>query len=228
MCRILLLSGMTPDPRTFARLLTLVPTAQVVDWIQPNQNESIPAYASRLGLTLGNEQPTIVCGLSFGGIVAQELANCLNASACLLVSTIRTPTELPPWFRILRSFRPTILMALTQAVGNLAMGWPRSFKTAATWRLSKLGGESGAWHRWATTAVLAWQPSPEIGRIPIVQIHGDRDQTFPLRYHKSCYVKEVIPGGGHNLTLTHSQEIANRLRALSNVPSIPRISNDRA
>ncbi len=79
MQKILLLTGMTPDPRIFERLLPLLPSAVVVDWIPPKSNESIASYAERLSRTIINDQPTIVCGVSFGGIVACELASCLNA-----------------------------------------------------------------------------------------------------------------------------------------------------
>ncbi len=98
MHKILLLTGMTPDHRIFDRLLPLLPTAIVVDWIPPIGHESIVSYAARLSRTLNLDEPYVVCGVSFGGIVARELACRLNAKCCVLISSVRSPRELPPGF----------------------------------------------------------------------------------------------------------------------------------
>lgn len=206
--RILFLTGMTPDRRIFDRLLPLLPTAVVIDWIRPNRYESIRSYAYRLGQSVLETGPTVVCGVSFGGIVARELAYCLNANACVLISSIRTPREMPPWFRVFRTLPPRHSEAAMNLSGVLASYWPRLFKTRSTWRLTKLGGPSGEWHRWASAAALNWNPSVGTDQIPLFQIHGDRDLTFPIRYIDA---DTIIRGGGHVLPLSHSEEIAEKL-----------------
>ena len=206
--RILFLTGMTPDHRIFERLLPLLPTAVVIDWIRPTPYESISSYAYRLSLCVPEDGPTVVCGVSFGGIVARELAHCLNAKACVLVSSVRSPLEMPPWFRVFRMLAPLPAETAMSVTGTLASYWPRHFKTRSTWRLMKLGGPSGEWHRWATAAAINWKPSAGADRIPLFQIHGDRDLTFPIRYTGANI---VIHGGGHVLPLTHCEEIAEKL-----------------
>ena len=193
MGRILLLGGMTPDRRIFQRLLPLLPTAEIVEWIQPLPYETICAYAKRLSETIPRDDSTIVCGVSFGGIVARELAICLNAKACVLVSSVRSPQELPPWFRLYRAVPARLAEAALKAISTLAYHWPRALKTPSTWRLMKLGGTSGKWHRWATAALLNWRPSREVARIPLCQIHGDCDATFPLRYTSAVTVISTPP-----------------------------------
>lgn len=212
MQKILLLTGMTPDHRIFDRLLPLLPTAIVVDWIPPIANESIASYAARLSRTLYHEGPVVVCGVSFGGIVARELASCLNATSCVLISSVRSPRELPPWFRIFRVVAPRPAEAIMRTIGAIASYWPRRLKSSSTWRLMKLGGKSGEWHRWATAAVLNWNLSKGAERIRSIHIHGDRDATFPLRYTSA---DTVIHGGGHVLPLTHCEEIAEKLRQIA-------------
>lgn len=51
-------------------------------------------------------------------------------------------------------------------------------------------------------------PPKEIDRIPLFQIHGDRDRTFPIRYTRA---DTVVCGGGHALPITHANEVAARL-----------------
>ena len=212
MQKILLLTGMTPDHRIFDRLLALLPAAIVVDWIPPMEHESIVSYAARLSRTLNHDEPMVVCGVSFGGIIARELACHLNATSCVLISSVRSPRELPPWFRICRVLTPRPAVAIMKAIGAIANYWPRRLRSPATWRLKKLSGKSGEWHRWATAAVLNWNPSQQADRITSVHIHGDRDATFPIRY--TC-ADTVIHGGGHVLPLTHCEEIAEKLRQIA-------------
>lgn len=210
--RILLLTGMTPDRRIFDRILPLLPTAVVVDWIQPMRNESIRDYASRLGQSIPKDDSALVCGVSFGGIVARELASSINAKACVLISSVRSPKELPPWFRAFRVLTPCTAEMGMQTIGAMSSYWPHRLRTPTTWRLLKLAGTSGAWHRWATAAVLNWKPFSDDNPIPVFQIHGDRDRTFPIRYIDADY---VIQGGGHVLPLTHGKEVAEKLSQIA-------------
>jgi pimeloyl-ACP methyl ester carboxylesterase len=211
MHKILLLTGMTPDHRIFDRLLPLLPTAVVVDWISPKERESIVSYADRLSCTINYDEPMVVCGVSFGGIIARELACRLNTTSCVLISSVRSPRELPPWYRICR-VAPRSAEAIMKASGAVANRWPRRLRSPATWRLRKLAGKSGEWYRWATAAVLNWKPSQHVDQIPSVHIHGDRDATFPIRYTRA---DSIILGGGHVLPLTHFEEIAEQLRQIA-------------
>lgn len=210
--RILLLTGMTPDVRIFDRLAPRLTTASVVPWIEPRPRESIPDYAERLAASIADRDDVVICGVSFGGIVARELALRLRARACVLVSSVRDERQLPPWFRLVRPFARFSVETALNGIGTAAGVWPKAIRTDSTSRLAKLAGSAGAWHRWATAAVLRWRASPELNSVPTVQIHGDRDTTFPIR-HVDADV--VVAGGGHVLPLTHPDRIADILSNLA-------------
>lgn len=210
--RILLLTGMSPDVRIFDGIIPRLPDAEVVPWLDPRPHESIPDYALRLADSIGVSGDVIVCGVSFGGIVARELAVHLRAKACVLVSSIRSVRQLPPWFRVFVPFARFRLEAMMDAIGTTASVWPQRIRTRSTARLTKLGGDAGSWHRWATASVLRWHASSDLDRVPLVQIHGDRDKTFPIRYVDPDI---SIPGGGHEMALTHASEISRILGGLT-------------
>lgn len=207
--KILLLTGMTPSPGVFVRLLPLLDNAHIVPWISPEPGEPLPAYADRLAATLEPARPCVVCGVSFGGTVARELAPRLCARQCILISSIRAPAQLPPWIRLLRSFAGLPIERCLDAVGRSADCMPRPICTEATLRLRKLAGTEGSWHRWASSAVLRWRPGPELDAVPALQVHGARDQTLPARYVDADI---LIPDGGHVLPLTHANELAEIIR----------------
>jgi pimeloyl-ACP methyl ester carboxylesterase len=59
---------------------------------------------------------------------------------------------------------------------------------------------------------LNWKPFNDDNPIPVFQIHGDRDRTFPIRYIDADY---VVQGGGHVLPLTHGKEVAEKLSQIA-------------
>jgi hypothetical protein len=163
---IYLLSGMTPDERIFERLVPLLPNGTIVQWLEPHANESLVAYAQRTADTI----PTFQCfvgGVSFGGIVGLEVSRLMNPCGCFLISSIRNPRQLPPWLRVFRWMAgPNCSRALSM-IGRITHIAPRSMRTHATARAAKLAGPAGAWHRWATSAVLGWKPTRTSPTFPI-------------------------------------------------------------
>ncbi|MEZ6094624.1 MAG: alpha/beta hydrolase [Pirellulaceae bacterium] len=212
MQKIILLPGMNRDHRIFDRILPLLPTAAVVDWIPPKKHEPIEAYTTRFSRTLMNDEPIVVCGVSFGGIIARELTWRINAISCVLISSVRSPCELPPWIRAGRVAPPRCAEILLNAAGTVASRWPQRIASPATFRARKLAGKSGEWYRWAVAAVLGWKPSKHVERVPSFHIHGNRDSTFPIRYVNP---DTTIGGGGHVLTLTHCGEVATILKRIA-------------
>src|SRR4051794_30719168 len=95
---LILLSGMAADERLFAPQRAAFPHLVVPAWIEPLAKEPLPAYAARLARQVDPGRPCIVGGASFGGLVALEMAHYLQARACVLISSVRSPRELPWWY----------------------------------------------------------------------------------------------------------------------------------
>ena len=200
---IYLLPCMTPQYPVYSRLLPLLPNAQVVPFIEPEPNESLPDYAKRMAPQFPDQ--CFIGGVSFGGILAQEIARVVQPAGCIVLASIQKPSQLPPWLRLWRVFGGCHASRLLNAVGSSAKYVPESIRTSSTARLTKLSGTSGKWHRWATSAVLDWSPDTPIAS-PVLHVHGDADTTFPVRYTKP---DTVIRHGRHALPLSHPIETAN-------------------
>jgi pimeloyl-ACP methyl ester carboxylesterase len=215
--QMLLLPGMAPDACVCRRLSLAYPGASVVPWIRPLRNETLNGYAARLASRLDAARPLVVCGISFGGIVARELAWRLNAEWCVLISSVRSPGEFPPGLRLLRPVAGRQSDAALRLFGRFAQRIPKPVRSDATVRLSRLSGHSGAWNRWAARAVLRWKPSEQVEQVPVLQIHGSRDRTFPIKYVKA----DVVIDGGHMIAVTHADEISAAIsRRVETTPSV--------
>jgi pimeloyl-ACP methyl ester carboxylesterase len=207
---IYLLPGMTSDYPVYSRLTPLLQNARIVDFIDPKINESLTSYARRMA-----EQFPPLCyiaGVSFGGILALEISRIVQPAGCILIASVTGPDELPPWFRVWRRLGGRNCSSILNIIGNAAAIVPKSIRTSSTIRATKLSGVAGAWHRWATSAVLDWNPDPLPISSPLLHIHGDADSTFPIRYTKP---NVVVANGRHSLPISHPVETANAIHAFT-------------
>lgn len=197
---IILLSGMAADGSLFAPQREAFPQLVAPSWIDPLPQESLRDYAGRLARFLDPGCLCIVGGASFGGIVALEMATQLRAEACVLISSVRSPAEFPWWYRLLRPASRLNPATLGSVAGRVAELSAPSLPRGTARRLRRLSEPNAAFLRWASWAVLGWQPSPGVRGVRVLQIHGDADRTFPVRFTRPDV---VVAGGGHLLTLTH-------------------------
>jgi pimeloyl-ACP methyl ester carboxylesterase len=201
---LILLPGMAADERLFEPQRRAFPRLIVPPWIEPKPCEPLGCYARRMASRLDSAGVVRIGGASFGGMVALEMAYHLGLTECTLISSIRSPAELPLRLRLLKPLAAVGSDRLGLTAGVISRWFAPSISRATVRRLERLAVPQSAFLRWACWAVLAWQPSREALRIRVRQIHGTADRTFPIRY---IHADEIIEGGGHLLTLTHPKEV---------------------
>ena len=210
---LILLAGMGADQRLFAPQIRAFPQVIVAKWITPRADESIGDYAGRLAQELNVTGPCFVGGASFGGFVAVEMARHLDAQACFLIGSARSPAELPLRVRALRRLgRATRVVPfewVCRAAGRSVdlFGFCSAPRTRQL--LRQLSDADAAFLRWATRAVLTWQRDSPPPAVPIYHIHGDRDHVLPVSCTRADH---VVRGAGHVLSLTHAEDVNEFLR----------------
>ena len=189
-------------------------------WIPPQPDDSIASYARRVAADLNITGPCFVGGASFGGFVAIELARHVDARACVLIGSVRSPAELPRRVRALRGLGRATRIIPFDLICRLA---GRSvdlfgFCSAPNTRrlLRQLSDADAAFLRWATRAVLTWRPDASPLPCPIYHIHGERDLVLPAACTRP---DRTVRGAGHVLSMTHGDEVneflANHISRLS-------------
>ena len=220
MRKLLILNGMSPGGRIFRKLSPLLPNHAIVEWIPPGGAISVADYARMLVDELEIDAPCDVLGVSFGGIVAQELAPLVGAELCFVVSSIGSSSELTNINRFFSRVPNPLLDRMLNSVGDIAHYLPDR-SSAATVRARKFAGDDGPWFRWATTAALRWNPQHSASGNSVVRIHGDRDKTFP-RGHESA--DHVIRDADHLLVISHAEALAKIIAEHRNGKSNKRCS----
>lgn len=204
---IYFISGLGADRRAF-RKFVFAENINVIhlDWITPETNESLESYASRLAANIDSSTPFYLVGLSFGGMLATEIAKRLNPVHTFLISSTPTFKELPWYYRMagsisLQKLVPTGLLKKSNGIGLKFLG----AKSDEERRLLKqLVIDSDPYFmKWALTCILTWR-NTELP-LNITRIHGTSDNILPIRF----IVKpdHIIKGGGHFIVYANAKEI---------------------
>ena len=204
MIPIYFISGIGADERAF-RLISL-PGYEIrnVSWLEPLQNESLQTYSMRLSSQIKTENPIII-GLSFGGIIAQEIAHQIKAKKVIIISSLKGRKELPLLYKIAGILRlnriiPSFLFKRSTFITNIFFG--ARGKNDKMLLKNILSSTDTKFLQWAIENALHWNPenTPDI-----IHIHGSKDKIIPIRYVKADY---GINGGGHLMVLNKARELS--------------------
>ncbi len=205
-------SGLGTDERVF-RLLKCEGYRPIhIHWLQPEQGETIQAYAKRLTAQIHSDRPFIV-GLSFGGIMAVEIAKQIETEKVILISSTKTCAEVPFYFKLFRWFpihRVFPFKSMLWAGYWLAF-WFFSLETVDERQMLKaiLLDIDPQFLKWSFHKVVTWKND----EIPenLQHIHGSSDRIFLMRFIKADYILEK---GGHLMVMNQAAEISNLLEKL--------------
>jgi len=94
------ISGLGADKKAFQKIK--LPSAYepvYLDWIPPQKNESLCNYARRFSSLIKNDDAFILIGLSFGGMLASEIARLRRPMKTIIISSLASSNELPWYFK---------------------------------------------------------------------------------------------------------------------------------
>ncbi len=98
--RAYFISGLAADKRVFKHIVLPQGFETVyLEWILPEKEETLPHYALRLAAFINTREPFIIIGLSFGGMLAIEIARQYKPVATILISSVPVSSQLPGYFK---------------------------------------------------------------------------------------------------------------------------------
>ena len=165
-----------------------------MEWIIPEVNESISSYSKRLAEQIKHEN-VVLLGVSFGGIIVQEISKFLELRKLIIVSSVKTKFELPRRMKFAKKTKAYHLIPtrLAKSVDALAK---YSFGKTVTKRIELyrkyLSVNDKIYLDWAIKQVVNWQQEQPIDGI--IHIHGEKDMVFPIKYIEGCI---TVKNGTH-------------------------------
>ncbi|MGL5793295.1 MAG: alpha/beta hydrolase [Waterburya sp.] len=206
------LSGLGTDDRVFQKLKFQGYQPIHIHWIEPKKGETITAYAQRLTTQIKSDCPILV-GLSFGGIIAVEIAKQIATEKVILISSTKNKQEIPFYFKIWR-WLPIYLLLPARFifwVSQLLVSWFFSLETMAERKLLKaiIFDVNAKLLKWSIHQIVTWKN--ELVPDNIYHIHGESDRIFPLRFvHEDFSVKH----GGHLMIMNQAEYLSQLIQKI--------------
>ena len=205
--------GLAASPTIFERIA--LPESEfetiLLEWEIPLDNETLADYAQRITLKIKHENPVLI-GVSFGGILVQEMARFIQTRKVIIISSVKCNTEFPRRMKMVKTTKAYKLIPMSLLV-NIESLAKFSFGNKVNKRLKLyekfLSVRDKRYLDWAIEQVILWDRS-EADK-DVIHIHGDNDDVFPIKYISNPV---VVKGGTHIM-------IINKFKWLNeNLPGI--------
>ena len=173
-----------------------------LDWIQPKVNESLKSFCRRFSKKIIHKNP-ILLGVSFGGIIVQEIDKIINAKRVIIVSSVKTDLEFPMVFKIARDYG--LNNALPFGMFDNAINISMKLNINKLYRRIDLAEryltERDEYYlEWSVKSLLNWRQDKF--RQDIIHINGDKDKVFPINNISNCI---TIRGGRHEMIILRAK-----------------------
>jgi pimeloyl-ACP methyl ester carboxylesterase len=202
-------SGLGADERVFQQLDFSGFLTTFVKWLVPHETDTIELNATRLLDQIKTTIPTLV-GLSFGGLMAVEVAKQVDTEKVILIASAKTKNKIPYYYRFaghlgVHKLLPTGLLKSSNFVTNWFFGTSTTFDKQLLKQI--LIDTDPIFLKWTIDKVVRWTNQTQTKNL--FHIHGTSDRILPLRFVNSDY---IIKNGGHFMTLNKSEELNTILK----------------
>jgi len=194
--------GMAASPSIFERIQLPSDTFEIhlLEWLLPEKEETIEAYAQRVAKDIKHDN-VILVGVSFGGILVQEMKAFVNPKKVIIISSVKSNNELPRKMKVAKTTKAYKLIP-TQLFENIDMLTKFTFGSSIIKQRLKLyekflSVRDKYYLDWAIEQIINWKRT-EIDS-EVIHIHGDADEVFPIKYIQNAI---VVKGGTHIMILT--------------------------
>ncbi|MEW5675119.1 alpha/beta hydrolase [Flavobacterium enshiense] len=170
----------------------------LLEWFLPEKMETLEHYAQRMAAEIKHEDAVLV-GVSFGGILVQEMAKIIPVRKTIIISSVKSKSEFPIRMKLAKNTKaykliPTSMFSNVEFLLKYGMG--EKVKERLELYKIYLSVNDKKYLDWAIENVLIWNRK-EVDE-KVIHIHGDNDDVFPIKNIKNCI---VVKGGTHAMIL---------------------------
>jgi len=170
-----------------------------LEWLLPEEKESLSSYCERLSADIKGSN-IILIGVSFGGIIVQEISKIISVKKTIIISSVKTKKELPFVMTIGKStglykYVPVNWIDNVESLAKFVFG-PSIKKKIGLYR-KYLSVRDEHYLRWCIDKIINWDNE----KVPknLIHIHGSLDLVFPSVYISNAI---LVKNATHAMILT--------------------------
>ena len=206
---IYFISGLGLDERIFFKLNINSEKIHHIKWIEPEKNERIESYSFRMMEQIKHRGNVVLIGLSFGGMIAIEIAKLMKVRKVIIISSIKTKEEIPLLFKIIRYF-PIYKWTSPKMRRRTREYWGVMFglvnKESLDFFEEMFELHSETYKSWGIKQIAIWGNTYYPSHLK--HIHGTKDLIFP---HKKIENIHLVEGGNHGMVVTHGEVVSSMI-----------------
>ena len=198
---VYMMPGLAASSTIFERIVLPEDVFEIVllEWEIPLDNETLSEYAKRITQKIIHPNPVLI-GVSFGGILVQEMAKFINARKVIIISSVKTNLEFPRRMKVAKTTKaykliPTNLLANVESLSKFSFGTKINQRLKLYEKFLRVRDKR--YLDWAVEQIILWDRT--IVDVNVIHIHGDEDDVFPIKYIQNCI---VVKGGTHVMILS--------------------------
>lgn len=184
----------------------------ILEWFLPiNIKESIENYALRFSKLI-NKPNAIILGVSFGGVIAIEIAKIIPVRKVILISSVKNNYEIPTYIKLAAKLRLYAILPLRQipTIEKIIV----TFGNKSTKKIFKqyqyyLNYKHPLHIQWVIKNLGNWNHSTN--QQNIYQIHGTKDWLLPI---KNIQPDKTLKNGTHAIIITKANTIGTIIESL--------------
>lgn len=210
---IYLMPGMAANPSIFDGINLSEKQFAVtkLDWHIPEKGISLEAYAKQMCKRIEAKNP-ILLGVSFGGLLVQEMAKHIKTRKVIAVSCVKSHTELPKRMLFAKYTKAHKLLP-TGLVNNVELLAKYAFGETVTKRLhlyeQYLSVRDKYYIDWSIDQIVNWKQNQALENL--IHIHGEKDAVFPISNIKDCI---KVKNGTHTMIIHRAKWFNEHLPTL--------------
>ncbi|MCB2230842.1 alpha/beta hydrolase [bacterium] len=200
------LSGLGADERVFGRLRVPGYALATVQWTSFERVNTLSDYARKLRCQIPQDSRPILLGVSFGGVMALELSRLVHSELTVLISSVKSPSQLPWYFRCAGRMRLNRIIPanLSRSSAFLARWFNGVSAPDEVLLFNRIFADTDfEFTSWAADRLLRWPGCEPVGQV--IHIHGDADRMLPVRYVNPDV---VVRGGTHFMVVSRGDDVS--------------------
>ena len=165
-------------------------------------SETFEDYALEMCRNIKYENAVLI-GVSFGGILVQEMAKHIKVGKVIIISSVKSRSELPKRM-IFAKYTKVHKLLPTGLVNNMELLAKYAFGETVPKRLALyeqyLSIRDKYYLDWSIDCIVNWKQTHS--QENIVHIHGENDPVFPIGHIKDCI---KVKNGTHTMIIHRSK-----------------------
>jgi esterase/lipase len=181
-----------------------------LSWKIPKSNkQSLKEYLKELVKDIKHKNAVLI-GVSFGGIIVQEMRKYYNARQIIIISSVKHENELPKRLKFVRNtkaYKLTPISVLTNIENFAKYAFGDFAKQRVELYKKYLSVRDKTYLQWAIYNVLHWKQTMDYS--DVIHIHGDSDTIFPITNISNSI---IVKNGTHVMILNKAKKISQILQ----------------